>query len=83
MLLNEFLKEHHKVEEEGHKIQEQEATIAGLKSTIAQQQKSFQASLAEQEMQIKALASGLQKVSAQFATANLPCGGLASRNENR
>ena len=79
MLLNEFLKEHHKGEEQDHKIQKQEATIADLKSTVAQQQKTFQASLAEQEMQIKALASGLQKVSTEVEinrsapqTASLP-----------
>jgi uncharacterized coiled-coil protein SlyX len=48
MLLNEFLKEHRKVDE-------QQATITELKSTVAQQQK-----------QIKALASGLEKVSAQM-----------------
>ncbi len=59
MLLNEFLKEHCKVEE-------QQRTIAGLKSTVAEQQKSFQARLAEQEKQVEALASGLQKVSAQI-----------------
>src|SRR5439155_7114075 len=39
MLLNEFLKEHKKVEE-------QEATITQLKSTVAQQQKDFQATAA-------------------------------------
>jgi uncharacterized coiled-coil protein SlyX len=55
MLLNEFLKEHKKVEE-------QRATIAELKSTFAQQQESF----AEQRAQIQALASGLQKMSAQI-----------------
>jgi hypothetical protein len=59
MLLNEFLKEHRKVEE-------QQATITELKSTVAQQQKSFQSRLAEDEKQIAALASGLQKVSAQI-----------------
>jgi uncharacterized coiled-coil protein SlyX len=58
MLLNEFLKEHRKVEE-------QQATIAELKSTVAQQQKSFQSQLAKQEKQMEALTSGLQKVSAQ------------------
>jgi Chaperone of endosialidase len=58
MLLNEFLKEHRKVEE-------QQALIAELKSTVAQQQKSFQSKLAEQETQIEALASGLRKVTAQ------------------
>jgi uncharacterized coiled-coil protein SlyX len=55
MLLNEFLKEHHRVET-------QQATIAELKSAVAQQQKSF----AQQEAQIQALTSGLQKVSAQI-----------------
>jgi hypothetical protein len=58
MLLNEFLKEHRKVEE-------QAAIITELKSTVAQQQKSFQSKLAEQETQIEALASGLRKVTAQ------------------
>jgi hypothetical protein len=55
MLLNEFLKEHRKVE--GH-----EATITQLKSTVAQQQKGIEilaASLKEQAAQI-------QKVSAQL-----------------
>ena len=51
MLLNEFLKEHRRVEK--------------LEATVAQQQTSFQSKLAEQTMQIQALASGLQKVSAQ------------------
>ena len=51
MLLNEFLKEHRKVEE-------QEATIAELK-------KNFQANVARQQKQIEALTAGLQKVSAQ------------------
>jgi hypothetical protein len=36
MLLNEFLKEHRKVEE-------QQAAITDLKSIVAQQQKEFQA----------------------------------------
>jgi hypothetical protein len=58
MLLNEFLKEHKKVEE-------QQAAIADLKSTVAQQQKGFQSKLAKQEKQIEALTAGLQKVSAQ------------------
>jgi hypothetical protein len=58
MLLNEFVKEHKKVET-------QEATIAGLTSTVAQQQKSFESKVAEQDKQIEALKSGLQKVSAR------------------
>jgi Chaperone of endosialidase len=65
MLLNEFLKEHKKVEE-------QEATIAHLKSaltkqeaTIAEQQKGFESKIAHQQTQIEALTAGLQRVSAQ------------------
>jgi Chaperone of endosialidase len=47
MLLNEFLKEHRKVEE-------QQAAIAQLKSVVAQQQKEFQAAIAEQREQFEA-----------------------------
>lgn len=59
MLLNEFLKEHKKVEE-------QQATIAELKSTVAQQQRNFESRLAQQKKQIESLMAGLQKVSAQL-----------------
>jgi hypothetical protein len=52
MLLNEFLKEHRKVE-----VQE---------ATIAQQRKDFEAAIAQQQKQIEALTAGLQKVSAQL-----------------
>jgi hypothetical protein len=52
MLLNEFLKEHRKVEE-------QQATIAELR-------RELQANAARQQKQIEALAAGLQKVSAQL-----------------
>jgi hypothetical protein len=62
MLLNEFLKEHKKVEE-------QQASIAGLKSTVAQQKKDFLATAAHQQEQIEALTAGLQKVSAQLETS--------------
>jgi hypothetical protein len=51
MLLNEFLKEHRKNEEQG--------------ATIARQRKDFDAALAEQQKQIEALTAGLRKVSAQ------------------
>jgi len=59
MLLNEFLKEHKKVEA-------QQATIAELKSTVARQQKGFESKLAKQEKQIETLSAGLQRVGAQF-----------------
>jgi uncharacterized coiled-coil protein SlyX len=65
MLLNEFLKEHRKVEQ-------QEATIAQLKSALAKQETVD----AEQQKQIEALTEGLQKVSAQLAAASPSRGGL-------
>jgi predicted ribosome quality control (RQC) complex YloA/Tae2 family protein len=49
MLLNEFLKEHRKVEEQ--------------KATIGQLKQDFQSKLAKQQRQIEALTTGLQKVS--------------------
>jgi hypothetical protein len=55
MLLNEFLKEHRKVEQHNRKMQEQEATIAELKSGM----KALAATVNEQ-------ASQLQKVSARI-----------------
>jgi len=54
MMLNEFLKEHKKVEE-------QQASIAELKSTVAQQQKGMEVLTA----QLKEQAAQIQKVSAQ------------------
>ena len=62
MLLNEFLKEHKKVEKQQTKISQQEEAIAELRSTVAEQQKRF----AEEDAQIQALTSGLQKASAQL-----------------
>jgi len=55
MLLNEFLKEH-------RKVQELEVTIADAKSSVAKQE----AIIAHQQKQIDALTEGLQKVSAQL-----------------
>ena len=60
MLLNEFLKEHRKVEE-------QEGTIVQLKSRVASQE----ANAARQQKQIEALTVGLQKVSAQLEVSKL------------
>jgi hypothetical protein len=58
MLLNEFLKEHRKMQEQG-------ATITQLKSGAAKQE----AAAAYQQKQIEALTAGLQKVSAQLETS--------------
>jgi uncharacterized coiled-coil protein SlyX len=65
MLLNEFLKEHRTVQELKSTATTQEAIITQLKSTVAQQQKDFQAAAVHQQKQIEALTAGLQKVSAQ------------------
>ena len=59
MLLNEFLKEHRKVEEQEQKLQKQE-------STIARQQKDFQDKFTQQQEQIEALTATVQKVSDQL-----------------
>ncbi len=59
MLLNEFLKEHCKVEEQSREILEQRATITELRNGMA----TVVADLKEQ-------ASQIQKVSAQLATAS-------------
>jgi hypothetical protein len=56
MLLNEFLKEHKKVER--------------LEAKLAQQQKDFQATATSQEREIKTLTAGLQKVSTQIEVSN-------------
>ena len=61
MLLNEFLKEHRKVQEQSRKVQEQEATIAQLKSAVAQQQKETGVLTAR----VKEQAAQIQKVSTQ------------------
>jgi hypothetical protein len=58
MLLNEFLKEH-------RKVQELKSTVTKQEGIIAQQQRDFQATAAHQQKQIEALTAGLQKVSAQ------------------
>ena len=52
MLLNEFLKEHRKVQE--------------LQATVVEQKESFESKLVQQQKQLEALTAGLQKVSAQL-----------------
>jgi len=62
MLLNEFLKEHRKIEERDRKVQEQEATITELKSTDTKQG----ATIAQLQKEIKALTATVEKVSDQL-----------------
>jgi hypothetical protein len=59
MLLNEFLKEH-------HKVQQQEATITQLESTVARQQKNFGVIVAQLTARLDEQAAQIQKVSAQL-----------------
>jgi hypothetical protein len=58
MLLNEFLKEHSKVEEQTRALRTDASEIARLKFDLATQRKDF----IQQQQQIKALTSSLQKV---------------------
>jgi hypothetical protein len=69
MLLNEFLKEHRRGEEQDFKIQEQETTIAELRSEI----RNLAATVSEQ-------ASQLQKVSAQLQIGNAAAQSIASNS---
>jgi hypothetical protein len=62
MLLNEFLKEHKKMQEQQNKIENQQTTIAELKSTVSQQQKGMEVLTAE----LKEQAAQIQKVNAQL-----------------
>jgi len=80
MLLNQFLKEHHKVEEQEAStkqlkstVSRQEATIAGLRSASTQERKNWETTTAQQQKELQALtatvteqAAQLQKVSAQL-----------------
>jgi uncharacterized coiled-coil protein SlyX len=72
MLLNEFLKEHRKVEEQDRKLHEQETTITRLEFTIAEQQQGMETFIA----QLKEQAAQIQKVSDQLAAASPSGGGL-------
>ena len=62
MLLNEFLKEHKRVEAQQSKSEEQEATIAELKSRAARQQKGMDVLMAR----LKEQARQIQKVNTEI-----------------
>ena len=73
MLLNEFLKEHKKVEEQQLSIAELKSRVAQQDAIIAQQQKDFRSTIAQQQKGMEALtarlneqATQIQKVSAQL-----------------
>jgi endosialidase-like protein len=68
MLLNEFLKEHAKVDEQDRKIQKQDATIAELKNNI----KTLVARIEEQDAKIQRVSDQMEMSSstAQVAVSN-------------
>ncbi len=69
MLLNEFLKEHRKVEKLERRDQEQEATIAQVKSTAGRRDATItrlESVVAQQQKEISTLTSQIRKVSDQL-----------------
>jgi hypothetical protein len=69
MLLNEFLKEHRKVEKQACTVQEQEAAIIRLKSTVAEQEAKIaqqQSTNADQQKAIEALTASVKEQAAQI-----------------
>jgi septal ring factor EnvC (AmiA/AmiB activator) len=63
MLLNEFIKEHRKVEE-------QQGKISDLKTALAQQGRDLRSAIARQQEEIRALSASLQRVSNQLELMN-------------
>jgi hypothetical protein len=80
MLLNEFIKQHKALLEEQRKVQEQRTAITQLKSTVAQQQKDFQATVEQLTKRAHEQASQIQKVSAQLVAAVCPVADLKRAN---
>jgi hypothetical protein len=66
MLLNEFLKEHRKVEEQETIINRLKAEDAKQETTIAQQHREFQSTLARQQAEIEALTLNLKEYASQI-----------------
>jgi len=66
MLLNEFLKEHRKVEEQEASITQLKSTVTKQEATIAQQRKDFEVQTAQQQKEIQALTASLTKQAAQI-----------------
>src|SRR5439155_837792 len=74
MLLNEFLKEH-------RQVRELKSIVARQEATIAQQQKDFKLTAAQQQMEIKALTAGLKEQASQIrkVSAQLEISKVASQ----
>jgi uncharacterized coiled-coil protein SlyX len=72
MLLNEFLKEHRKGQEQDAVIAQLKSTVAKQEATIARMQKGMDTVIAH----LKEQDSKIQKVSARLAIASPSAGGL-------
>jgi len=77
MLLNEFLKEHRKIQEQAACITKQDGKITSLEATVAQQQSTN----AEQQKQIQAVTANLREQAAQIqkVSARLAAGQSEAR----
>ena len=75
MLLNEFLKEHKRVEELNSKAAKQDASITDLRSTVAKQEAMIgrqQKTMEAFTIQLKEQDAKLQKVSAEVEMTKRP-----------
>jgi septal ring factor EnvC (AmiA/AmiB activator) len=66
MLLSEFLKEHHRVEAQRRQITALKSRVAKQETLVAEQQKQFQATVAREDNEIRALTSSLKEQAAQI-----------------
>ena len=66
MLLNEFLKEHKKVEEQQAQIAALNSRVATQEAIIAQEKQEFRETMAQQENKIRALIASVEKHEAQI-----------------
>ena len=66
MVLNEFLKEHTRVEEQRIQIDRLNCRVAIQEAMIAQEKQEFQATITRQENEIRALTAGLNEQAAQI-----------------
>jgi hypothetical protein len=66
MLLNEFLKEHKKVEEQQESIAQLKSTVARQEATIAQQEKDLRSAIAQQQKGMQVLTAQLKEQAAQI-----------------
>jgi uncharacterized coiled-coil protein SlyX len=66
MLLNEFLKEHGKVEDQGRKLPKQEVTIAEQRKSFQASITNLEATVAHQRKEMEALTASLKEQAAQI-----------------